>query len=167
MHWALGKDEMMRRAERLNPSQISSFEHPLSVEGTDGEWHEDRKKIIPASADSSNVQNLEDYRSHHFNATMPPQSRNAVPASQVAPKFAVGRAPYAGVAKSTLAKGTSPSLVAAPVVNLTTEGKRQVLLTLYCYCALCLASLANYRYRHKRQVTYCDPGRRHPAIGKL
>ncbi len=130
MHWALGQDEMIRRAEKLNPSQTESSEDPASVKSTDGDLHEDRNKKNQPSAGSSDDQNFGDYRRHHFNASMPPQMRNAVSAIQVAPKFAVGKAPYAGVAKSALTRGIFPSVVAAPVANLTTEGKRQVHLAL-------------------------------------
>lgn len=130
LHWALGKDEMISRAEKLNASQTDSFGDQVSLKSTDEDWHENNKTIQPP-ANSSAVQKVEDYPRHHFNATVPLGSRNAIPTSPVAPKFAVGKAPYAGTAKPSPTKEGFPFLVATPVANLTTEGKRQVLMTQY------------------------------------
>lgn len=137
---------MIRRAEELNPSQTDSLEDPVSVKSTDWIWHEDGNKKIRPSTNSSSVQKFEDYRRHHFDATMPPELQIAIPASQVVPKSAIGKAAYAGVAKSTLTKGSFPSLAAAPVANLTTEGKRQVFMT------LCFAILYSLRNPAKDQI---------------
>ncbi len=126
---------MNRRTEKLNASRTDSFEDLETVNNIDGDLHEDRNKKTQDLAKSTDVQKFEDYRRHHFNATVPPRLRNTVPASQMATKFAVGKPPYAGVAKLTLPKGTSASTSAAPVTHLTTEGKRQV------HSALCFAIL--------------------------
>lgn len=131
LHWALGKDWMNRRTEKLNASRTDSLEDLETVNNIDGDLHEDRNKKTQDPTNSTDVRRFDDFRRRHFNATMPPRLRNTVPASHMATKFAVGKTPYAGVAKSTLPKGTSASTSAAPVTHLTTEGKRQVLSALY------------------------------------
>lgn len=137
LHWALGKDELACRAEKVQSLQDELSGDPNSMKNTDGDWQQNRKikfKIRPSANGFPDLK-FEDNRRHHLNTTKPPQLRNAVAASQLAPRFAAGKTSYAGVAKPTFSKGAYPSLNGAPAANLTSEGKRQVSLTASCTTA--------------------------------
>lgn len=112
-------DGLAKRVENV----VHSHEDLLSVKSTDGDWHENRKPVKPKSKRTFYVlpPNFEDFRAHHFEATIPPQIRLPMPISQAAAGDHVRQATKRGMGRVSNAHG-GPSPSSA---NLTMEGKRQ------------------------------------------
>ncbi len=147
MSWALGQDEIRRRA-RAHQLLFSENDHShdlISVKSTDGDWHEDRRPKA-TSYFQIPIRNSDDYRVHHFNLTMPPQLKSYKPANP---------ALNANPTKSKRAGASLPSMEVEsnPAAKLTIEGKRQVLLSPLLIPFILSLMLES---RHKLQVTYCE-----------
>lgn len=106
MHWALGKEELARRAQEANCDSKQSG-----------------KSESLAEASTPGTRQFEEYRIHHFNATRPPQ---------VQLQMSVTSQPVNDVAgQATLPRISDPELASSSMenngeANLTVEGKRQV-----------------------------------------
>ena len=125
LHWTMGKDgEMSQRTGDDAPSAIKSSEAFQSVVHADAV--SSTNPTLESQEKSCNlpIPRFEDYRSYHFNTTMPPQIRASVPVGQVAfgkyPSNLVRRGNARGF------QGANPHSGTAPGPNLTVEGKRQV-----------------------------------------
>ena len=100
------------------------------------------------------MRECEDYRTHHFNTTMPPQLRLHVPGVESA------KARTATVQNTQV---SYPSLDEAPTANLTAEGKRQVRLVTLNPADACLHRSS----RPKLQVIFFELEICHFAVGDL
>ena len=107
---------MIAKAESYAAHQ-ESVEDIKSVLSTDGEWHENRQQQNFGSSQLPAAVGLEEYRSHYFNATMPPQPRT----DRLANKFAKPDS-----TNTTTGVSFGPITDTTPGANLTAEGKRQV-----------------------------------------
>ena len=119
MHWAMGRDEMKIRGQDAVLFEETSPVDLMSVESTDGDWHENRLPKAPTRLPQHSTPTLEDYRKHYFNTTMPPQLKFSTPPASA---FSV---------ESSKLKTTAalPMMNPTLAVNLTPEGKRQVCST--------------------------------------
>ena len=117
--WDIGQDDMRNRIRKLKPTQKEPSKDLMSVESVNGDWYGVHPSSTKANADASPFQRLEDYRIHHFNATMPPQLQSYKP---------TGPAFKTSPARLKSARASLRSLEVNSKANLTTEGKRQVLL---------------------------------------
>ena len=115
MHWALGRDEMARRAREFNfdTQQRGNSEEAAGT------------KPDP-SYDAPGTQNFEEYRVHHFNATRPPQVQLPKPVIPQPVKAIAGQATLPRVPILGLDRSASSIMGNNGEANLTAEGKRQV-----------------------------------------
>lgn len=112
MHWALGKEELARRAQEANSDSKQSGKSENFAEA----------KPEPSSS-TPGTRQFEEYRVHHFNATRPPQvqlrmSVTSQPVNDMAGQATLPRISDLELAASSLEKNGE--------ANLTVEGKRQV-----------------------------------------
>lgn len=117
MHWALGREEMARRADRLNPHS----EQSLSSKGT-------AKKQTDFTDDSTGTLHFGGYRVHHFNATRPPRVQLPNPVAPQPIEATAGQATISNVDPDCSAssdRGKNGDM------NLAAEGRRQVSPELY------------------------------------
>lgn len=113
MHWALGKEELARRAQKTNSDAEQS--------GISENIAETKSK---PSCDTP--QQFEEYRVHHFNATRPPQVQLPIAGTPQAVKDVAGQATLPRVSDLELNSSASSSMGNNGEANLTVEGKRQV-----------------------------------------
>ena len=157
MHWALGKEEMARRAyERNTQSEQSGSSEEIA-------------KVKPNSTcNVAGTQQFEDYRVHHFNATRPPQVQLPVP---VTPQRALAAAWIPEVSNVDLDRSASSIVGENGEVNLVAEAKRQVSPTVLCpirYMAV-NGLLVTAGTSCRRQTTLEDDCSRQPSqsVGEL
>ena len=119
MHWALGKEEMARRAHECNlhSEQSKSLERTIETEPN-------------STYNAAGTQHFEDYRVHHFNATRPPQVRLPMPLSPRPVKMA-GPATSPKVSNLDLDRWALSIKEKNEEASLAKERKRQVSLTAY------------------------------------
>ena len=115
MHWALGREEMARRASELDPYSKQS--------GNSEEIAETNSKLLYSNP---GTQNFEDYRVHHFNASKPPQVQLPMPATLQPVKATAGQVSLRGYSDMDPNCSASSSTGKNGAANLTMEGKRQV-----------------------------------------
>lgn len=70
MHWALGENEMARRAHECNPHSERS-----------GSFKEATETSAVSTYNAASTHQFEDHRAHYFNVTRPPQVRLPMPVS--------------------------------------------------------------------------------------
>ena len=118
MHWALGKEEIARRAYERNTQSEQS-----------GSFEEIAKVKPNSTCNAAGTQQFEDYRVHHFNATSPPQVQLSVP---LIPQPALAAAWIPKVSNVDLDCSASSIMGENGEVNLVAEGKRQVSPIVLC-----------------------------------
>lgn len=144
MHWAMGKYEMSLRAQEAFSMDEDTPVDIMSVKSTDGDWHENRQPKVSISPHPLFVPSLDDFRKHHFDATMPPRLQSRKPKINATKTWSPRL-------KSTM---SFPSKDAAPAANLTVEGRRQVLWI------STLKGIIHFAYivpRHKLRAKYYEP----------
>jgi len=102
MHWAIGKDEMALRAQGL-PIDPKPTHASASCKAMSNNIPENLEAKEDPQPYTTLFRNFEDRRSHHFNATRPPQLQHSVPAMFPAPRH-----PFKSVteAQQNIAKAT-------------------------------------------------------------
>lgn len=108
MHWAMGKDEMARRAS----------EHQKTSE-------ENAERKPDSAYTTSDTRRFEDFRVHHFNATQPPQVQLQLPVSYQPVKITAGQASIPSVSALNLNRSASSVTGNNGEANLVHEKKRQ------------------------------------------
>ena len=116
MHWALGQEEMARRAYELD-----------SYSGKSGSSEEIAEET-PESAHNTqgSTRDMQQFEEHCFDATRPPQAQRPMPIIPQPIKATTGQATLPRV--SNLDQGRSASSITGKnrEASLTVEGKRQV-----------------------------------------
>ena len=115
MHWAMGKEELARRAQKTKSDFVKS--------GKSGKIAETKSE--PPS-NTPGTQQFEDYRVHHFNATGPPQVQLPMPVIPRLVKDVAGETTLSRVSDFEISPSASSSMGKSEEANLTVEGKRQV-----------------------------------------
>ena len=115
MHWALGKEEMARRAQKAT---------------SDSEQSGKSKKVaeprIELSSNTPGTRQFEEYRVHHFNATRPPQVQLRMSVTSQPVNDVAGQATLPRISDLELDPSASSSMGKNGEATLTVEGKRQV-----------------------------------------
>ena len=113
MHWALGEEEMARRAHECNPHSEQS-----------GSFKETTETEPDSTYNAAGPHQFENYRIHHFNATRPPQVRLPMPVSPQPVKTAVPTT-IPIVSDVGLERAASPIMCKDEDANLSVEEKGQ------------------------------------------
>lgn len=117
MHWALGKEKMVRGAYELNSrSEKSGSSEEIAEEKSDSSYN------------APSTQHFEEYRVHYFNATRPPQVQPPMPVTSQPTKTTAGQATFQRVSTVDLSHSVFTNMVKNGEANLPVEGKRQVSL---------------------------------------
>ena len=122
--WDIGQDNMEDKIRRLRPAPKDPPKDLMSVESANGDWYGVHPSTTEANVDASPVQKFEDYRTHHFNTTMPPQLHSYK---------STGQGFKTSPVRLRSARASLRSLDVNPRANLTTEGKRQVYYPLHVW----------------------------------
>ncbi len=112
MHWTLGKEGMTRR--------IYEFDSHSEQCGSCESINETKSDSL---YNTPEMQQFEDCRVHHFNATRPPQVQLPSP---VSPQATVGYALSPRVSSTDLDRSASVTIDDNGASNLVVEGRRQV-----------------------------------------
>lgn len=115
MHWAMGKEELARRAQKTEYNSEKS-EKSEKIAQT--------KPEVPSV--TPGTQHFEDYRVHHFNATGPPQVQLPMPVTRQPVKDVARQATFPKLSDLEMKPSASSSMGKSEEANLTVEGKRQV-----------------------------------------
>lgn len=115
MHWAMGKEELARRAQKTKSDFVKSGKSQKVAE---------TKPKPPFNAPGT--QQFEDYRIHHFNATRPPQVQLPMPVIPQPVKNVAGQTTLSRTSDLERNPSASSSMAKSEEANLTVEGKRQV-----------------------------------------
>lgn len=155
MHWALGEEEMARRA------------HELSSHSEQSRSFEEIAETIPESSyNAPGTEPFEGYRVHHFNATRPPQVQLPMPVTSQPIKATARQATLPSILNVDLDRSASSITGKNGEASLTVEGKRQVsprvLSSRYLYSKQLTCGI-----RHKLQVTNYERGQHCHAIEKV
>ena len=115
MHWALGKEEMARRAQKATSDSEQS-----------GKFKEIAEPKTEPSCNTLGTRQFEEYRVHHFNATRPPQVQLRMSVTPQPVNRMAGQATLPKISDLELDPSASSSMSKTGETNLTVEGKRQV-----------------------------------------